>query len=33
MIDLIKQVAVDLQKRIGGFGSEFNTCNIGSAER
>jgi hypothetical protein len=32
MTDLIKQVEGDLQKRIGGFGSEFNTSNIGSTE-
>jgi hypothetical protein len=32
MTDLIKQVAGDLQKRIGGFGSEFHASNIGSAE-
>jgi len=32
MTDLIKQVAGDLQKRIGGFGPEFNTSNIGPAE-
>jgi len=32
MTDLIKQAAGDLQKRIEGFGPEFNTNNIGSAE-
>ena len=32
MTDLIKQVEGDLQKRIGGFGSEFNTSTIGSTE-
>ena len=32
MTDLITQVAGGLQKRIEGFGPDFNTNNIGSAE-